>query len=136
VRMLLRLLALSRKESDESGTGLIWFISLLALVTLFIGSLASASSEYLVARAVTDFTEQFVLGLKTKLQEIPNGKVDIIGKALFSEVGGNYHFRNLRLKSVSQGSDGTVHSVVCVTWDSPFSGLTSSREICEEAFAR
>lgn len=136
MRMRLMPLALSHKESDDSGTGLIWFISLLALVTLFIGSLASASSEYLVARSVTDFTEQFVLGVKTKLLESPNAKIEIIGKALFAEVAGNYHFRNIRLKSVSAGFDGTVHSEVCVTWDSPFSSLSVSREICEEAFAR
>jgi hypothetical protein len=124
------------KRGDESGSGLIWFITLLALVALFIGTLVSASSEYLMSRQVTDFTEQFALGVKTKLLASSTEKVDVIGKSFFEQVAANYHFRNLVLKTISLGAGNTVHAVVCVTWDSPFSGLTAGREICEEAFAR
>lgn len=127
---------LSPKSDDELGSGLIWFISLLALVALFIGTLVSASSEYLTARQVTDFTEQFALGVKTKLLESSNEKVEVIGKKFLEQVAVSYHFRNLILKNISLGAGETVHAVVCVTWESPFSGLTAGRELCEEAFAR
>lgn len=120
----------------EEGSGLIWFISLLALLAIFIGTLVAASSEFLVVRQVTDFTEQYALSLKSLLNQSPNSSIDGLNQYLHSKIARNYRFENLQVKSLKLEQGGTVHAVICVSWSSPIVSVVASRQICEEAYAR
>jgi hypothetical protein len=127
---------LSLRCADESGSGLIWFISLLAVVALFSGTLASASHEFLFARRVTDYTEEYVLAVKTKLNLDSRALISEVGKNVFLETASHFSFSKLRVRSIDLQAGQTVHAVVCASWSPPVSFLTGSREICEEAYAR
>lgn len=120
----------------EQGSGLVWFISLLALISVFIGTLVAASSQFLLARQVTDFSEQYALSLKTLLNQNPSLSIETLSRKLSSQVSSNYRVPNLFIKSVSLEKGRTVHTVVCVTWRPPIVFVDGSREICEEAYAR
>jgi hypothetical protein len=120
----------------EQGSGLVWFISLLALISVFIGTLVAASSQFLLARQVTDFTEQYALSLKTLLNQNPSLTIETLSRKLSSQVSSNYSVPNLFIKSVSLEKGRTVHTVVCVTWRPPIVFVDGTREICEEAYAR
>jgi len=120
----------------EQGSGLVWFISLLALISVFIGTLVAASSQFLLARQVTDFAEQYALSLKTLLNQNPSLSIETLSRKLSSQVSSNYRVPNLFIKSVSLEKGRTVHTVVCVTWRPPIVFVDGSREICEEAYAR
>lgn len=120
----------------EQGSGLVWFISLLALISVFIGTLVAASSQFLLARQVTDFAEQYALSLKTLLNQNPSLSIETLSRKLSSQLSSNYRFENLSIKSVSLEKGRTVHTVVCVTWRPPIVFVDGSREICEEAYAR
>ena len=120
----------------EQGSGLVWFISLLALISVFIGTLVAASSQFLLARQVTDFSEQYALSLKTLLNQNPSLTIETLSRKLSSQLSSNYRVPNLFIKSVSLEKGRTVHTVVCVTWRPPIVFVDGSREICEEAYAR
>lgn len=120
----------------EQGSGLVWFISLLALISVFIGTLVAASSQFLLARQVTDFAEQYALSLKTLLNQNPSLSIETLSRKLSSQVSSNYRVPNLFIKSVSLEKGRTVHTVVCVSWRPPIVFVDGSREICEEAYAR
>lgn len=124
------------KTGDEAGSGLIWFTSLLALVAMLSGTLVSASHEYLFARRVTDYTEEYVLAVKTRLNLDSRLLISEVGKKVFLETASQFNFANLRVRSIELKSGQTVHAVVCAIWIPPVSLVTGSREICEEAFAR
>lgn len=124
------------RSKSEIGSGLIWFICLLGIVTLFSGTLVSASSQYVTSRALTDFAEQFALALKTQLNQEKPGSIDVLAKNLIGQVAGKYHFRNLRLEDVKLEYGGTVHVLACLTWESPFQTVLGEQELCEEAYAR
>jgi hypothetical protein len=125
-----------RRRREDSGSSLIWFISVLALVVLYLGALVSASSQFLAARQVADLTEHFALSLKTQLNIDSTSSIDSLGRNLFAYVAPKYRLDSLHVKSVRLESGKTVHAVICATWQAPFSGINISREICEEAFAR
>lgn len=125
-----------RRRREASGSSLIWFISILALVVLYLGVLVSASSQFMAARQVADLTEQFALSLKTKLNIDSTSSIDSLGRNLFAYIAPKYHLDNLHVKSVRLESGKTVHAVICSTWQAPFEAINISREICEEAFAR
>ena len=127
---------LFRRRREDSGSSLIWFISVLALVVLYLGVLVSASSQFLAARQVADLTEQFALSLKTQLNIDSTSSIDFLGRNLFAYIAPKYRLDNLHVKSVRLESGKTVHAVICSTWQDPFPGINLSREICEEAFAR
>ena len=127
---------LFHKTSDESGSGLIWFISLLALVALLSATLASASHEYLFARRVTDYTEEYALAVKTRLNLDSGALISEVGKSVFLATASQFNLQNLRVRSIDLQTGQTVHAVICATWIPPVSFVTGSREICEEAFAR
>jgi len=127
---------LFRRRREDSGSSLIWFISILALVVLYLGVLVSASSQFMAARQVADLTEQFALSLKTQLNIDSTSSIDSLGRNLFAYVAPKYRLDNLHVKSVRLESGKTVHAVICSTWQAPFPGNNLSREICEEAFAR
>ncbi|MEI8231824.1 MAG: hypothetical protein WCG32_04600 [Actinomycetes bacterium] len=115
---------------------MIWFISLLALIALFMGTLTAASSEFLVARQVTDFAEEYGLSLKTLLNQSPSTSIDALSRRLNPQLDGKYRFRTLKVKSLRLEQGQTVHVEVCVNWESPIAFVFGSREICEEAYAR
>ena len=127
---------LFHKTSDESGSGLIWFISLLALVALLSATLASASHEYLFARRVTDYTEEYVLAVKTRLNLDSRVLISEVGKSVFLATASQFNLQNLRVRTIDLQTGQTVHAVICATWTPPVSFVMGSREICEEAFAR
>lgn len=134
--MLPRHSVLFPKTRHEQGSGLIWFISVIALVCLLIGVLVSASSQFLAARQVTDISEQYVLSLKTQLNSDLNSSIDSLARNLFAYVAPKYHLDNLHVKSLQLEQGQTVHAVVCITWQAPLTELNIRREICEEAYAR
>ena len=126
----------SLNMGDESGSGLIWFISLLALVTLLSGTLVSASHEYLFARRVADYTEEYALAVKTRLNLDSRALISEVGESLFLGTASQFNLNNLKVRSIDLQAGQTVHAVICATWTPPVSFVMGSREICVEAFAR
>lgn len=118
----------------DKGSGLIWFICLLALISLFAGTLISASSEFLIARQVTDIAEQFALAVKTRLRSSAN--VAEVGKGIFMEIYPQYRLQQLSVRSISLEPGRTVKAVVCASWSSPISFVSAQRQICEVAYSR
>ncbi len=131
-----RCLVSSHNPFDESGSGLIWFISLLALVTMLSGTLVSASHQYLFARRVTDYTEQYVLAMKTRINLDSREMISEVGRGVFLETASQFNFANLRVRSIDIRAGLTVHALICATWSPPVPFVMGSKEICEEAFAR
>lgn len=121
---------------DESGSALIWFVFLVALLCLLVLTLASSIHQYLFARELIDFTEQFAVGVKTKLQFQETLPVSSIASTLLSEVVSQYSFTGLELKQVSLEAGETVKVVFCADWVSPVTSIDASRRICEMALAR
>lgn len=124
------------KGQGEEGSGLIWFISLLALLSMFVGALVAASSQFLVARQVTDFAEQYALSIKTSLNQSPNSTIEGLNQILLGKIANIYRFENLHVRSLKLEQGETVHVVICVNWSSPIVSVVASRKICEEAYAR
>lgn len=121
---------------DESGSALIWFVFLVALLCLVVLTLATSIHQYLFARELIDFTEQFSLAVKTKLQFQENSTVSSIASSLLSEVAPNYSFDGLQLKQVTLEAGETVKVMFCADWSSPVTAIDASRRICEMALAR
>ena len=121
---------------DESGSALIWFVFLVALLCLLVLTLASSIHQYLIARELIDFTEQFAVGVKTKFQFQDKLSVSSIASTLLSEVVSQYSFTGLQLKQVSLEAGETVKVVFCADWIYPVSSVDASRRICEMALAR
>jgi len=126
----------SHNTGDESGSGLVWFISLLALVALLSGTLVSASHEYLFARRVADYTEEYAVAVKTRLNLDSRALISEVGKSLFLGTASQFNLNNLKVRSIDLQAGQTVHAVICATWIPPVSFVVGSREICEEAYAR
>lgn len=122
--------------SDDQGSALIWFVFLVALLCLVSLTLASSIHQYLFARELTDFTEQFALATKTRFQSEPTSNLSQIANTLFMEIAPSYSFPNLQLKSVSLEQGETVRVIFCSKWASPVSSIESTRTICEIALAR
>lgn len=121
---------------DEQGSALIWFVFLVALLTLVVLTLAAAISQYILARELTDFTEQFALALKTKLQLTPTSNVQTLAMSLLNEVAGKFNFTHLQLSDLSLEPGQTVKVTFCANWSSPLASVTASKTICELALAR
>ena len=121
---------------EETGSALIWFVFLVVLLCLIVLTLASSIHQYLFARELTDFTEQFAISVKTRLQLSAGSSVSSIAATLFSEVAPQYSFDFLQLKQISLESGETVKVVFCAQWNSPVASLDASRSICEMALAR
>lgn len=121
---------------DDAGSALIWLVFLVVLLCLIVLTLASSIHQYLFARELIDFTEQFALAVKTKLQLANGSPVASIATTLLSEVGPQYSFDSLQLKQVILESGETVKVIFCAEWNSPVEALDASRRICEMALAR
>lgn len=122
--------------SDELGSALIWFVFLVALLCLLVLTLAASIHQYLFARELIDFTEQFALAVKTKLQFEVNSPISSIASGLLAEVVPQYSFAGLQLKQVSLEAGETVRVVFCADWESPVTSIDVSRRMCEMALAR
>ncbi len=121
---------------EESGSALIWFVFLVVLLCLIVLTLASSIHQYLFARELTDFTEQFALAIKTRQQLGVGSSVTSLASTLLSEVAPQYSFDALQLKQVTVESGETVKVIFCAEWESPVASLDASRRICEQALAR
>jgi hypothetical protein len=121
---------------DETGSALIWFVFLVVLLCLIVLTLASSIHQYLFARELTDFSEQFAIAIKTRLQLGAGSSVASLAATLISEVAAQYSFDFLQLKQISLESGETVKVVFCAQWNSPVASLDASRRICEIALAR
>jgi hypothetical protein len=121
---------------DDQGTALIWFVFLVALLCLVVLTLATSVHQYLFARELIDFTEQFAVAVKTRLQLEQGLPVTNVARDLFSVVASQYSFPNLQLRQVSLESGDTVRVVFCAEWASPLREVSASRTICQMALAR
>lgn len=121
---------------DDEGTALIWFVFLVALLSLVVLTLATSVHQYLFARELIDFTEQFAVAVKTQFQLEESVPVTSVAKDLLSAVTSQYSFPNLQLRQVSLESGDTVRVVFCAEWVSPLREVSVSRTICEMALAR
>ena len=121
---------------DETGSALIWFVFLVALLCLIVSTLASSIHQYLFARELIDFTEQFALAVKAKLQLQNSLSVASLASNLLSEVGPQYSFDYLQLKQASLEFGETVKVIFCARWNSPVPSIDASRKMCEMALAR
>jgi hypothetical protein len=121
---------------NESGSALIWFVFLVALLSLLVLTLATSIHQYLFARELTDFTEQFALTVKTKLQFQGSSPVVVVANDLLEELAPHMSFDGLQLKQVSLEAGETVKVVFCADWSSPVASIDASRRICELALAR
>ena len=126
----------SPMDKDEQGSALIWFVFLVALLCLVSLTLAASVHQYLFARELIDFSEQFAVALKTRLQSTPNASVSSIGNLLLQEVAPHYSFPQLQLKQLSLEEGETVRVIFCAKWDSPVTAVDAARTICEGALAR
>ena len=122
--------------SEDKGSALIWFVFLVALLCLIALTLAASVHQYLFARELTDFTEQFAVALKTSLQLQPSSNIVTLSSALLTEVTPKYSFRELQLKQLTLEAGDTVRVLFCAKWVSPVSSVDVTRTICEVAFAR
>lgn len=122
--------------SEDKGSALIWFVFLVAWLCLIALTLAASVHQYLFARELTDFTEQFAVALKTRLQLQPSSNIVTLSSALFTEVTPKYSFRELQLKQLTLEAGDTVRVLFCAKWVSPVSSVDVTRTICEVALAR
>ena len=122
--------------SEDKGSALIWFVFLVALLCLIALTLAASVHQYLFARELTDFTEQFAVALKTRLQLQPSSNIVTLSSALLTEVTPKYSFRELQLNQLTLEAGETVRVLFCAKWVSPVSSVEATRTICELALAR
>ena len=121
---------------EDKGSALIWFVFLVALLSFSVLTLAASVHQYLFARELTDFTEQFAAALKTRLQIAPSANFNGLANDLLLQVAQSYSFPDLRLKHLSLGAGETVRVVFCSKWTSPVNSVDATRTICEIASAR
>ena len=122
--------------SEDKGSALIWFVFLVALLCLIALTLVASVHQYLFARELTDFTEQFAVALKTRLQLQPSSNIVTLSSALLAEVTPQYSFRELQLNQLTLEAGETVRVLFCAKWVSPVSSVEASRIICALALAR
>lgn len=127
---------MSEVVSEDKGSALIWFVFLVALLCLIALTLVASVHQYLFARELTDFTEQFAVALKTRLQLQPSSNIVTLSSALLTEVTPKYSFRELQLKQLTLEAGETVRVLFCAKWVSPVSSVEASRIICALALAR
>ena len=129
-------MALFNNFSEESGSGLIWFVSLLGLVAAVAGIMVSASDEFLSTRKLTDYAEQYAIALKTQLNLSPSTDLNSLAKSLFIITSSSQKLNGLEITNVTIESGETVHVEVCMNWRGPILPISLEKRICERAFAR
>jgi len=118
--------------SRDSGTALIWFIALTVITALLALVLVSALDQFLFAKALKDFTEQFAIASKSYSIIEPNQNLQFISSKLWAELENTRYW----LDSISLESGKTVKVEICGYWQSPIELVSSTRKICEVALAR
>ncbi|CAB4677746.1 MAG: hypothetical protein F2662_00125 [Actinobacteria bacterium] len=122
---------MSRWSSDE-GTALIWFIALTVLTAMLALTLVSSIDQFLFAKVLKDFTEQFAIACKTLLLVQPNQSLQTASLSLWSQLD----TPGFWIESISVEQGATVRVVICGNWSSPVDLVSATREICEVALAR
>jgi hypothetical protein len=117
---------------SEAGTALIWFIALTVFVAFLALVIVSTIDQFLFARALTDFAEQFAIASKTQLLSEPSQNLKSISSALWAQIANDDYW----VGSVSLESGKTVKVVLCGYWNSPVELISATRRICEVALAR
>lgn len=120
------------RYQSESGTSLIWFIALTVFVAFLALVIVSAIDQFLFARALTDFAEQFAIASKTQLLNESSQNLQSISSALWAQIANE----NFWVDSVSLEAGKTVKVVLCGNWNSPVELISATRRICEVALAR
>ena len=129
---VLGLLMSSLKE--ESGSSLIWFISLLVLVVSICLVLVSSIHQFLFARELKDFVEQYALAGKAYLDR---GSSLVSAKSQLENLVLNMEsIRDLAINNFSLLDANTLQVVACAKWSDPLPVIQVSREVCESALAR
>lgn len=122
---------MSRWRSD-AGTALIWFIALTVFIAMIALVLISAIDQFLFAKVLKDFTEQFAIACKTLLLVQPNQSLQTASLSLWSQLD----TPGFWIESISVEQGATVRVVICGNWSSPVDLVSATREICEVALAR
>lgn len=120
------------KWGSDSGTALIWFIALTVLTALLALTLVSAIDQFLFAKVLKDFTEQFAVACKTLFLMEPNQSLSEISSNLW----GQLNTPGFWIESISKEPGQTVKVVLCGNWNSPVDLVSATRKICEVALAR
>lgn len=120
------------RYQSESGTVLIWFIALTVFVAFLALLIVSAIDQFLFARALTDFAEEFAIASKTRLLNEPSQNLQSISSALWAQIATEDYW----IGSVSLEAGKTVKVVLCGYWNSPLELISAARRICEVALAR
>lgn len=119
---------------SERGSSLIWFTAILGLVLSVVLVLASSINQYLLARELTDYAEEFAIASKTLLNQ--GDSLSLSKQKLKVATEGYFKNTPLQLASVKLVDDKTVEVIVCGTWDSPFAIMALERVLCERALSR
>jgi len=120
------------RYQSESGTALIWFIALTVFVAFLALVIVSAIDQFLFARALTDFAEQFAIASKTQLLNEPSQNLQSMSSALWAQIANEDYW----FGAVSLEAGKTVKVVLCGNWNSPVELISATRQICEVALAR
>jgi hypothetical protein len=116
---------------QDRGSSLIWFIGVTSITLAFILVLAIASSQYLLARSVKDYSEQVALAGKTLISS--GFSVDTAERYLLENLKPKKNYQIVSFKLIDSR---TVQVRVCAQWSSPSTVLEISRTICESSLAR
>lgn len=111
---------------------MIWFIALTVLIAMLALVLISAIDQFLLAKALKDFAEQFAIACKTLLVVQPSQSLQNVSSSLWSQLD----TPGFWIESVSIEEGETVKVIVCGNWSSPVDLVSAARKICEVALAR
>jgi hypothetical protein len=119
---------------NESGSSLIWFIGLIVVIVMVCLTLAVGVHQYLFARELKDFVEEYALAAKGLLiqgRDFPSTQ-NYLNENVLSLVA----LKDLEIRDISIVDSKTVQVIACAKWESPLSFLSNVREICESSLAR
>lgn len=119
---------------SEQGTTLVWFTALLTVVISICLVLASSINQYLLAREITDYAEQFAVATKTLVNQGRN--LQLSKENLLRATSSKFKNLDLVVKSVNFIDSKTVEVVVCANWRSPTPLVSVERFVCEKALSR
>lgn len=119
---------------SERGTSLVWLTALLTLVTSICLVFASSINQYLLARELTDYAEQFAMSTKTLVNQ--GQDIQTIEQKLISVTSSRFKNSDFVVENVNLVDSKTVEVVVCATWHSPMPLVPVDRSVCEKALSR
>jgi len=118
---------------NEAGTSLVWFIAMLSLIVMVCITLSASVHQYLFARELKDFLEEYALAAKSLLDQGQSQSETI--STLESKVVALFHFKSLHM-NLRYLDSKTIEVLGCATWQAPVGLIQATREICESALAR